>query len=209
VILKKALELQETLDAQHLEERVDIQEAFNVGDYVLVAYPDTMYTGKGLPPTKLMPIRKGPMKVLELNKDAYTVLDIVSRRTQVVHISRLYPFYYDDTRVDPENIALHDSEEYVVESILDDTIDKNVPKRHWQFRVRWKGYDEDEDTWNSWDSLKHVEALHIYLRQAGLQNYIPLSHQIPSDKKQKKKSTPEEQPKPPIQLRAKRTKTKK
>ena len=71
VILKKALELQETLDAQHLEERVDIQEAFNVGDYVLVAYSDTMYTGKGLPPTKLMPIRKGPMKVLELNKDAY------------------------------------------------------------------------------------------------------------------------------------------
>jgi hypothetical protein len=209
VILKKALELQETLDAQHLEERADIQEAFNVGDYVLVAYPDTMYTGKGLPPTKLMPIRKGPMKVLELNKDAYTVLDIVSRRTQVVHISRLYPFYYDDTRVDPENIALRDSEEYVVESILDDTIDKNVPKRLWQFRVRWKGYDEDEDTWNSWDSLKHVEALHIYLRQAGLQNYIPLSHQIPSDKKQKRKSTPEEQPKPSFQPRAKRTKTKK
>ena len=61
-----------------------------------------MYTGKGKPPTKLMPIRKGPMKVLEQEKDAYTVLDIVSRRTQVVHVSRLYPFFYDDTRVDPK-----------------------------------------------------------------------------------------------------------
>ena len=101
-VLIKALELQANLDAQHLEERADIQESFNVGDYVLVAYPDTMYTGKGKPPTKLMPIRKGPMKVLEQEKDAYTVLDIVSRRTQVVHVSRLYPFFYDDTRVDPK-----------------------------------------------------------------------------------------------------------
>jgi len=134
-VLGKALELQANLDAQHLEERADIQESFNVGEYVLVAYPDTMYTGKGKPPTKLMPIRKGPMKVLEQEKDAYTVLDIVSRRTQVVHVSRLYPFFYDDTRVDPENIALRDSEEYVVESILDDTIDKKISKRHWQFRV--------------------------------------------------------------------------
>jgi len=187
-ILQKALELQADLDAQHLEERSEYQSTFEVGDYVLVAYPDTMYTGKGKPPTKLMPIRKGPMKVLEINKDAYTVLDIVSRRTNVVHISRLYPFFYDDTRIDPENIALRDSEEYVVESILDDTIDQKIPKKQWQFRVRWKGYDEDEDTWNSWDSLKHVEAMHEYLRKAGLQQYIPLSHQIPSDKKRKIRS---------------------
>ena len=60
------------LDVQHLEERADIQESFNIGEYVLVAYPDTMYTGKGQPPTKLMPIRKGPMKVLEQKKKMYT-----------------------------------------------------------------------------------------------------------------------------------------
>ena len=68
------------------------------------------------------------------------------------------------------------------------TIDQKIPKKQWQFRVRWKGYDEDEDTWNSWDSLKHVEAMHEYLRKAGLQQYIPLSHQIPSDKKRKIRS---------------------
>ena len=113
----------------------------------LVSYPDTMYSGKGKPPTKLMPIRKGPMKVVERNKDAYSVLDIVSRRIHEVHISRLFPFFYDDTRVDPETIALRDSEEFVVESIIDDTIDTEIPKTQWQFRIRWKGYDESEDTW--------------------------------------------------------------
>ena len=120
------------------------------------------------------------------------------------------PFFYDDTRVDPENIALRDSEEYVVESILDDTIDKKISKRHWRFRVRWKGYDEDEDTWNYWDSLKHVEALHIYLRKAGLQQYIPLSHQIPSDKKRKSKSvSPESETEQPVETLITRKKAKK
>jgi len=74
-----------------------------------------------------------------------------------------------------------------------------------------------------------VEALQIYLRKAGLQQYIPLSlryHRVKrkmkptpeeqpeepiqtSEKKPKKRSTPEEQPEPSIQPRAKRTKTKK
>jgi hypothetical protein len=144
-----------------------------------------MYSGKGKPPTKLMPIRKGPMKVVERNKDAYSVLDIVSRRIHEVHISRLFPFFYDDTRVDPETIALRDSEEFVVESIIDDTIDTEIPKTQWQFRIRWKGYDESEDTWGSWNSLKHVEALHQYLRANGFNQYIPVSHQKLVDKKQK------------------------
>jgi hypothetical protein len=188
-ILEKALALQADLDAQHLEERSEVPTNFSIGDYVLVSYPDTMYSGKGKPPTKLMPIRKGPMKILEQNNDAYTVLDIVSRRTHDVHISRLFPFFYDDTRVDPESIALRDSEEFVVDSIIDDTIDTAIPKTKWQFRVRWKGYDESEDTWNSWDSLKHVEALHNYLRTAGFSKYIPLSHQQPSDKEKPRKKS--------------------
>ena len=135
-----------------------------------------------------MPIRKGPMKVVERNKDAYSVLDIVSRRIHEVHISRLFPFFYDDTRVDPETIALRDSEEFVVESIIDDTNDTEIPKTQWQFQIRWKGYDESKDTWGSWNSLKHVEALHQYLRANGFSQYIPVSHQKLVDKKQKVKS---------------------
>ncbi len=50
------------------------------------------------------------MEVLDMNQDAYTVLDIGSRRNQVMHISRLYLFFYVDVRIDPENIILWDSE---------------------------------------------------------------------------------------------------
>jgi len=127
-------------------------------------------------------------KILEISGDAYTVLDLVSRNASTVHVSRIYPFYYDPSRVDPENIALRDSEEFVVESIIDDTIDKQS-KRKWQFRVRWKGDDESADTWSSWDSLKDVGVLHDYLRSQGRTDAIPRSHQSLNDRT-KKSETP-------------------
>ena len=61
------------------------------------------------------------MKILEIKDDFYTVLDFVSRNAQTVYVSRVYSFYYDPSRVDPENVALRNTEEFVVESIVDDT----------------------------------------------------------------------------------------
>ena len=71
------------------------------------------------------------MKILEIKDDSYTVLDLVSRNAQTVHVSRIYPFYYDSSRVDPENvwIAQRDTKEFVVESIVDDTIDENSKRK--------------------------------------------------------------------------------
>ena len=74
------------------------------------------------------------MKILDINDDSYTFLDLVSRNAQTVHLSRIYPFYYDPSRVG-KNVALRDTEEFVVESIVDDTIDEQ-PKRKWSFWVR-------------------------------------------------------------------------
>jgi hypothetical protein len=128
------------------------------------------------------------MKILDINNDSYTVLDLVSRNAQTVHVSRVYPFYYDTSRVDPENVALRDTEEFVVDSIVDDTMDENS-KRKWRFRVRWKGYDESNDTWSSWDSLKDVGVLHDYLRSQGRAYAIPRSHQTLQDRIKKAPTT--------------------
>jgi len=102
----------------------------------------------------------------------------------------MYPFLYDDTRVDPEKIAYRDKEEFEVEAILDDTIDISVPVRFWRFHVKWTGYDLTEALWLPWDELKHVGVLHDYLRNKGLGQYLPLSHQQPGDKKRRKQSIP-------------------
>ena len=73
------------------------------------------------------------MKVIDKDIDAYTVLDLVTRRAEVIHLSRMFPFLYDATKVDPENIALRDREEFVVGEILDDTIDLTLPTKLWKF----------------------------------------------------------------------------
>lgn len=187
-IMNKALELQESLDQQHILERTLVPSVFEIGTYVLVAYPDTL-DGKGRPPTKLMPIRKGPMKILDRNGDSYEVLDLVSRQSDSVHISRIFPFLFDDTRIDPEKIAYRDKEEFEVEQILDDTIDLSLSVRFWRFQIKWKGYDLTEASWLPWDEIKHVGVLHDYLRNKGLGQYLPLSHQRPEDKKRKKQPT--------------------
>ena len=52
----------------------------------------------------------------------------------------------------------------------------------WRFRVRWKGYDESNDTWSSWDSLKDVGILNDYLSSQDRADAIPRSHQTLQDR---------------------------
>ena len=168
-------------DEKRLQKRAGIPTTYPVGSYVLVEYPKTMGGGRGRPPNKLQTIRKGPMKVIANEKDAYDLLDLVSRTVDTVHVSRLYPFLYDPKWVDPETVAIRDQGEFVVESIVDSLIDEK-PKTQWQFKVRWAGYDESYDEWLDCNSLKNVEALHKYLRQNKLAKHIPKSNQLLGDK---------------------------
>ena len=121
------------MDAKHIEERTLVPTSYDIGEYVLVAYPETLLGDR--PPNKLMPFRKGPMKVIDKDIDAYTVLDLVTRWAEIVHLSRIFPFLYDATKVDPENIALRDREEFFVEEILDDAFDLSLPTELWKFLV--------------------------------------------------------------------------
>jgi len=154
-ILSKATALQQEVDDEHLKLRLKrgALTSYEIDSYVLVSYP-TALGDKGRAPSKLMSVLKGPLKVMEREGDAYTLLDLVSRRTEIVHVSRIFPFKYDSTRTDPERIAYRDKEEFVVEHIVDAEIDLNVSKVHWQFQVRWKGYDESNDLWLPWSELK-------------------------------------------------------
>ena len=126
---------------------------------------------------------------MDRNGNSYEVLDLVSRQSDSVHISRILPFLFDDTRIDPEKIAYRDKEEFEVEKILDDTIDLSLSVRFWKFQIKWEGYDLSEASWLPWDEIKQVGVLHDYLRNKGLGQYLPLSHQRPEDKKRKKQPT--------------------
>ena len=141
-----------------------------------------MGDGRGRPPNKLQTIRKGPTRVVALNKDAYDVFDLVNRKIDEVHVSRLYPFYYDPEKVDPENVAIRDQGEFIVAEIVDAIIDPTLPKRRWSFRVRWQGYNESFDEGLDWSELRNVVTLHTYLRKHNLARFIPKSGQVLEDR---------------------------
>jgi len=84
--------------------------------------------------------------------------------------------------VDPENVAIRDQGEFIVEEIVDAITDSMLPKTQWSFRVRWQGYDERFDEWLDWSELRNVEALHTYLRKHNLARFIPKSGQILEDR---------------------------
>jgi len=184
-ILSKAIALQKTIDEENIEKRSHekVPTEFDVNSYVLVSYPMTL-GARGRPPNKLRTILKGPLKVLEREGDKYTLLDLVSRRTEEVNISRISPFQYDSTKIDPEAVAFHDKGEFAIDKIIDAEIDLKLSKLNWNFRVRWMGYDDSHDSWLPWIELRHVKALHSYLREIGLAKYIPKSHQRLTDKPQ-------------------------
>jgi hypothetical protein len=77
--------------------------SYPINLYVLVEYPNTGFK-KG-PPNKLMPILKGPMRVMNKIGVRYTLLNLVNNKTEEVHITRLHRFEYDQNHTEPADIA--------------------------------------------------------------------------------------------------------
>jgi len=82
--------------------RAGIPTTYAMDSYVLVEYP-TMGDGRGRPLNKLQTTRKGPMKVIGIDKDAYELLDLVARKVDTVHVASLHPFLYDTEVIDPRS----------------------------------------------------------------------------------------------------------
>jgi hypothetical protein len=144
--------------------------SFPINSYVLVEYPSTGFK-KG-PPNKLMPILKGPMRVVNKVGVKYTLLNLVNNKTEEVHITRLHSFDYDPDHTEPEDIAKRDNQMEDVDHIV----------KHWgnpkkksnmQFLVRWANSNENEDQWLPWKDLRGNIALHKYLHERGLDKLIP------------------------------------
>jgi hypothetical protein len=92
------------------------QTSFAVDSFVLVQYSSA-------PPTRLHTKWEGPFKVISSHLSEYTLLNLVSKRTRVVHASRLKPFVFDPTTQDPMDTARRDYMEFFVDAILGHTGD--------------------------------------------------------------------------------------
>ena len=171
-VLSSARQNKQVMEAEKLAQTSGTPTEYAEGSYVLLRYPEEDII-KGSTGKLKLPL-KGPMLVTKVNGDKYSLQDITTGKHSDVHISRLYQFYYDDTKFDPAEIARKDLDEEVVEDIVDHTIHKHKSKM--EFRVRWLGYDEGHDLWLPWRQLRDNPKLHKYLYVNGMQRLIPSEH---------------------------------
>jgi hypothetical protein len=115
------------------------------------------------------------MKIVEkVRDDIFTCFDMTTAANVNFHIDRLRIFNVDVENVPEEemlNVAAYDRDEYVVEKI----VEHRGPARHrakLEFRVRWQGFEENEDTWLPWKNVKDLAALDIYLRETQELTYL-------------------------------------
>jgi hypothetical protein len=100
-----------TADDAHLATHTVAITAFAVDSFVLVQYTSA-------PPTRLHTKWEGPYKVISSHLSEYTLLNLVSKRTRIVHASRLKTFVFDPMTQDLLDTARRDYMEFFVESTL-------------------------------------------------------------------------------------------
>ena len=166
-----AQRVQEQRDQQHIAEVSPRRTEFAIGSYVLVNYHGTAL--RPGPPSKMQTYLKGPMRVLSRDVNTYTLENLISHKSELIHVTDMRTFLYDPKLVDPAAVARKDIiSETLIERILEHYGD--VKKRSTlDFKVRWEGLPESSDNWLEYKDLRDTDALHIYLRANGMSKLIP------------------------------------
>lgn len=131
-------------------------KTFKIGDKVwLDAKPITI---KGV--KKLLPRKLGPYTVIDKVGKVDYKLDLPKtlRVHPVFHIDRLSLWKGNEVNgklpPPPEPVEVEGEEEYEVEEVLD----SKVHGKGLRYLVKWKGYDESENSWEPASNLKHTQA---------------------------------------------------
>ena len=140
--------------------------------------PDTfvLVMQRAAPETRLHTLWRGPFRVLRNSQSQYTLLDIISGKEKLYHVTQLKAFHFNPLRTDPVDIARRDYLEFFMESIVKfkGSFDKLSSL---QFLVKWLGYDETHNTWEPWKNLRKAAVLHKFLIEEKLRNKIPKEFQ--------------------------------
>ncbi len=164
-LIKVAQETQHKHDSHHMSTFDPDFTEFPVNSYVLLDHP----AGER---AKLHMKKRGPFQVVNIVGSKYTIQDLLTGKNFDTHISNLSPFNFDTSRVDPKEVAMHDSQEFVIDSVLDHRGDR-TRRKTMEFKVRWLGYTPEYDSWEPYSALRDTDQLLEYLRINRLKSLIP------------------------------------
>jgi hypothetical protein len=135
----------------------EVPETFNIGEKVWL---ESQNLRLKMNSTKLTDRRLGPFKVLEKLSDRAYWLDLPEHLKihNVFYVGLLSKVKEDEARLilrEPGPLEVKGEEEYEVEEIVDS---EQCPEG-WFYRVKWKGYGPESNTWEPKTNLKHTKDI--------------------------------------------------
>ena len=94
-----------------------------------------------------------------------TIRNLVTDKEYVVDVMHIHPFYFDPNYLAPLKVAVKDTDETVVDTILHHDFSDPMDKK---WLVRWL-----RESWERYDNLKNVEAFHHHCATNRLDPFLP------------------------------------
>jgi hypothetical protein len=90
-------------------------------------------------------------------------VDVFTGKTHYFHVSRLKAFVGREG-VSAEELAMQDHDMYIVEAIVGHRGVERRGVKNLEFKLRWSGYEEADDSWVPWRDCRELELLPVYLQ---------------------------------------------
>ncbi len=170
-LMEQSRAFMEAEHTKHLASKGELRTVHAIGTWVFVDHPKSLI-GSGAP-SKLMPNRLGPMKIIKREGDEYTVVNETIGKTDKVHVTRLHPAEFDPLRSSPEEFNVLDKPMYIIDKITKHRggFASTASRKVLSFYVLWKDYPVSEATWEPWKNVSKTVQLHDYLRSKGLEHH--------------------------------------
>jgi hypothetical protein len=164
-LIEIAQETQLKHDSHHMSTFESNFSEFPINSFVLLDPPE------GNRP-KLQTRKKGPFQVVNIVGSKYVLQDLLSGKNFETHVSNLSPFNHDNIRTDPTDVAMHDEQEFLIDTILAHRGDRSR-RSTMEFKVRWLGFGDTYDSWEPYANLRDTARLSEYLSANRLKSLLP------------------------------------